>query len=57
MSPRVQNNRKKTRKVGYLSTVQNKYYLFCEGEKTEPIYFQGFKEAITKNPIYKIIVI
>ncbi len=29
-----------------------RYYIFCEGEQTEPKYFDGFKRLIEKNPVY-----
>lgn len=30
-----------------------RYYIFCEGQQTEPQYFAGFKRLIEENPIYK----
>ncbi len=30
-----------------------KYYIFCEGTKTEPNYFYKFQKHIASNPIYK----
>lgn len=30
---------------------------FCEGQETEPNYFQGFKKWIEENPIYKDMVL
>ncbi|HCC08055.1 MAG TPA: RloB domain-containing protein [Clostridiales bacterium] len=41
------------RKIGVLDTVENKYYIFCEGKKTEPLYFKGLRDQIEKNSIYK----
>lgn len=35
---------------------RNCYYIFCEGEKTEPQYFSGFKQLIEENPAYKNMV-
>jgi len=43
----------KPRKIGIYEAIDHKYYIFCEGEKTEPNYFQGFKKAIETNPIYE----
>lgn len=34
-----------------------RYYIFCEGEQTEPLYFEGFKQLIEDNPIYKDMVL
>ena len=34
-----------------------RYYIFCEGEQTEPLYFEGFKQLIENNPIYKDMVL
>ena len=42
----------KSRKVNAYPLVE-KIYIFCEGEKTEKNYFNGFKNCISKNPIYK----
>ena len=42
----------KSRKVNAYPLVE-KIYIFCEGEKTEINYFNGFKNCIAKNPIYK----
>ena len=30
---------------------------FCEGQATEPFYFQGFKQYIEDNPIYRDMVL
>lgn len=43
----------KPRKKNLYETVDNKYFIFCEGEKTEVIYFESFKAHIESNPIYK----
>ena len=48
---------KKQRKIEYLEKKSERYYLFCEGEKTEPHYFKGFKELIEANPIYNDMVL
>ena len=45
-------NRKKKRKTEQFLAIKHKYYIFCEGEKTEPLYFDGFKDAIMLNPMY-----
>lgn len=49
-------NRKKARNVNHLETIENSFHIFCEGVKTEPLYFEGFKKAIDENPIYKKLV-
>ena len=36
---------------------QYRYYIFCEGQQTEPLYFAGFKKLIEENPIYKDMVL
>ena len=48
---------KKARRQEYLETKEYRYYIFCEGEQTEPEYFQGFKKMIEKNPIYRDMVL
>ena len=48
---------KKKRKQDYLKEKTNRYYIFCEGEQTEPNYFEGFKKAIEDNPIYRNMVL
>ncbi len=48
---------KKKRKMSYLEQREFQYYIFCEGEQTEPLYFEGFKKNIEKNPIYKDMVL
>jgi len=53
MPPTKHQNRKRQRKIDYLSTIDKKYYIFCEGERTEPLYFRGFEKAIKANPMYK----
>lgn len=40
-----------------LRTKKYRYYIFCEGEQTEPQYFNGFKRLIEENPIYKDMVL
>ena len=44
---------KKKRRQEYLEMKQYRYYIFCEGQQTEPNYFLGFKKLIEENPIYK----
>ncbi len=34
-----------------------RYYIFSEGQQTEPQYFAGFKRLIEENPIYKGMVL
>lgn len=48
---------KKNRRIEYLVKKKYRYYIFCEGEKTEPLYFKGFKKMIEENPIYKGMVL
>ena len=48
---------KKKRRQEYLEMKQYRYYIFCEGQQTEPQYFAGFKEMIEENPIYKDMVL
>jgi len=50
-------NKKRIRQIEHLPTIENKYYIFCEGEKTEPLYFEGLKKAIEQNPIYRNMVV
>ena len=47
---------KKNRKTNYLEPKKCAYYIFCEGTKTEPLYFSGFKKLIESNPIYRNMV-
>ena len=35
---------KKKRRQEYLEMKQYRYYIFCEGQQTEPQYFAGFKK-------------
>lgn len=48
---------KKKRRQEYLEQKEYRYYIFCEGEQTEPQYFQGFKRYIEDNPIYRDMVL
>lgn len=48
---------KKKRREAYLEQKEFQYYIFCEGEQTEPLYFNGFKKMIEENPIYKDMVL
>ena len=36
---------------------QFRYYIFCEGQQTEPNYFLGFKKLIEGNTIYRDMVL
>lgn len=45
------DNWKKKRRQEYLEKKEFRYYIFCEGQATEPKYFQGFKRYIEDNPI------
>lgn len=49
--------RKKKCRKDYLEKREYRYYIFCEGEQTEPLYFEGFKRLIEENPIYKDMVL
>ena len=48
---------RRARRQGYLELKEFRYYIFCEGEQTEPLYFQGFKKLIEENPIYREMVL
>lgn len=48
---------RKQRRKEYLEKKEYRYYIFCEGEQTEPLYFEGFKRMIENNPIYKDMVL
>lgn len=41
---------KKKRRKEYLELKQYRYYIFCEGQQTEPLYFAAFKKRIEENP-------
>ena len=48
---------KKKRRQEYLEMKRYRYYIFGEGQQTEPNYFAGFKKLIEENPIYKDLVL
>ena len=48
---------KKKRRQEHLEMRKYRYYIFCEGQQTEPLYFAGFKKLIEENPIYKDMVL
>ena len=48
---------KKKRRMEYLEKREYRYYIFCEGEQTEPLYFESFKQLIEENPIYREMVL
>lgn len=48
---------KKKRRQEHLEKKRYRYYIFCEGEQTEPQYFTGFKRMIEDNPIYRDMVL
>ena len=48
---------KKKRRQEYLEVKKYRYYIFSEGQQTEPQYFAGFKRLIEENPIYKGMVL
>jgi len=41
-------NWRKKRRQEHLEMKEYRYYIFCEGEQTEPRYFSGFKKLIEK---------
>lgn len=50
-------NWRRDRKQDNLEKIDFRYYIFCEGEQTEPNYFKGFKKWIEENPTYKDAVL
>lgn len=48
---------KKQRRQEHLELKKYRYYIFCEGQQTEPQYFSGFKKLIEDNPIYRDMVL
>ena len=50
-------NWRKKRLQEHLEMKEHRYYIFCEGEQTEPCYFNGFKKLIEDNPIYLDMVL
>lgn len=48
---------RKKRRQEHLEMKKYRYYIFCEGQATEPKYFQGFKKLIEENPIYRDMVL
>lgn len=48
---------KKKRRQEHLAKREYRYYIFCEGQQTEPLYFEGFKRLIEDNPIYRDMVL
>ena len=50
-------NWKKRRRQEHLELKQYRYYIFCEGQQTEPQYFKGFKRYIEKNSVYRDMVL
>ena len=48
---------KKKRRQEHLELKKYRYYIFCEGQQTEPQYFAGFKKLIEENPIYRDMVL
>ena len=37
---------KRKRRQEYLEMKQYRYYIFCEGQQTEPLYFTAFKKLM-----------
>ena len=50
------SHQKKKRKVAVRELVQNAYYIFCEGVKTEPQYFRDMGKLIAQNAAYVNVV-
>jgi len=48
---------KKRRRQEHMEQKLYRYYIFCEGQQTEPSYFAGFKKLIEENPVYKDMVL
>lgn len=48
---------KKKRRQEHMEQKLYRYYIFCEGQQTEPAYFAGFKKLIEENPVYKDMVL
>lgn len=48
---------KKKRRQEHMEQKLYRYYIFCEGQQTEPAYFTGFKKLIEENPVYKDMVL
>lgn len=48
---------KKQQRKEYLEKKEYPYYIFCEGEQTKLLYFEGFKRLIEDNPIYEDMVL
>ena len=48
---------KKKRRQEHLELKKYRYYIFCEGQQTEPLYFAAFKKLIEGNPVYKDMVL
>lgn len=48
---------KKKRRKEHLEKKEFRYYIFCEGQQTEPSYFESFKRYIEDNPIYRDMVL
>lgn len=50
------NEWKKQRRMEFIESRKYRYYIFCEGEKTEPQYFEGFRNLIDSIPMYREMV-
>ncbi len=44
---------KKQRVINQYNAFEKRVFIFCEGKKTEPNYFEGIKRHIERNIIYK----
>ena len=48
---------KKERRKEHMEQRRYRYYIFCEGQQTEPLYFAGFEKLIEENSAYKDLVL
>lgn len=49
----TKSNWKRPRKVEVTNPLEKHFYIFCEGTKTEPNYFNGIKTKVESRAIYK----
>ncbi|WP_317424954.1 RloB family protein [uncultured Acidaminococcus sp.] len=50
------SHNKKSRKIGTREAVRTTFYIFTEGKKTEPKYFEEIRTLIGQNAAYKNVV-
>lgn len=43
---------RKNRRQNTIETREFQYFIFCEGEQTEPLYFDGFKHLIEVTSVF-----